>query len=398
MNKRTLEDVEITPGQRVLVRVDFNVPLKEGRITDDTRIRAALPTIHHLIEKGGRVVLMSHLGRPKGKADPALRLEPVSRRLSELLGKPVRQAPDCVGPEVEAQVEALKPGEVLLLENVRFHPEEEENDSAFAARLARLGDLFVNDAFGSAHNTDASVEGVAHHLPSAAGILLAKELDTLGRALEQPREGFVAILGGSKVEDKLGVIRNLLPRVERLLVGGGMAFTFLKARGYEIGRSLLDADFLEQAKALLDSPEGGRIELPTDVVVTDDLKNPTTHRVVSAREIPPDMLGVDIGPETTRRYQELLRNPRNVIWNGPMGVFENPDFAKGTRALAETLAERAKGGANVIIGGGDSAAAVTQMGLADGMVISTGGGASLKFLEGTVLPAVRALQERSEER
>lgn len=397
MNKRSLKDVPIERGQRVLVRVDFNVPMDGGKITDDTRIRGALPTLQYLIDKGARLVVMSHLGRPKGKPAPEFRMDAVAQRLGELLGQPVRKADDCIGPGVEGQVDQLQPGQVLVLENVRFHPQEQENDSGFAQKLARLGDLFVNDAFGSAHNAEASVEAVAHYLPSAAGFLMAKELDTLGGVLDRPQRPFAAILGGSKVQDKIGVIDNLLPKVDTLLLGGGMAFTFLKAQGYEIGKSLLDAEFLEEAKRIIQSAKGKgqRLELPSDVVVTDNFKNPTVVRTVSAREIPADMQGVDIGPETIRRYQEILRGAKTVVWNGPMGVFENPKFAGGTRALAETLADSSGKGASVIIGGGDSAAAVTQMGFADRMThISTGGGASLEFLEGKTLPAVAALQDR----
>jgi phosphoglycerate kinase len=396
MNKKTVEDVNVQ-GKRVLVRVDFNVPQDpSGAITDDTRIRAALPTLRYLIERGAHVILMSHLGRPTGVTE-SLRLDPVAARLKELLGKPVQKAQDCIGPEVAAAAQALGEGEVLLLENVRFHPEEEANDPEFAKQLASLGEVFVNDAFGTAHRAHASTEGVARILPGVAGFLLAKELDVLGGVLTDPQRPFVAVLGGAKVKDKIGVIENLLPRVDTLIIGGGMAYTFLKAQGHEIGNSLLDEKRLEQsAKTLADAKVSGkRIELPSDVIVTDDFGNPTMADTVAVGEIPADREGVDIGPDTISRFNDVLANAKTVIWNGPMGVFENPKFAAGTRAVAETLAEAAEGGANVIIGGGDSAAAVEQMGFADRMThISTGGGASLEFLEGRTLPGVAALQDK----
>lgn len=391
MNKKTVQDVDVR-DKRVLVRVDFNVPQDpSGAITDDTRIRAALPTLRYLLENGARVILVSHLGRPEG-VDPKWSLAPVAARLSELLGQPVQTASDCVGPEVEAAVKALESGQVLLLENVRFHPEEEKNDPEFAKQLASLAELYVNDAFGTAHRAHASTEGVAHYLPAVAGFLLGKELDVLGGVLHHPARPFVSILGGAKVKDKIGVIKNLLPTVDTLILGGGMAYTFLKAQGYEIGKSLLDAKHLEQAGKTLESP---KVELPSDVLVTDHFQNPTKVETVAASAIPADLEGVDIGPETISRYQQILRGAKTVVWNGPMGVFENPQFANGTRTIAETLAEIAEQGANVIIGGGDSAAAVEQMGFADRMThISTGGGASLEFLEGKTLPGVAALQDK----
>jgi phosphoglycerate kinase len=391
VNKKTVQDVDVR-DKRVLVRVDFNVPQDpSGAITDDTRIRAALPTLRYLLENGARVILVSHLGRPEG-VDPKWSLAPVAARLSELLGQPVQTASDCVGPEVEAAVSALASGQVLLLENVRFHPEEEKNDPEFAKQLASLAELYVNDAFGTAHRAHASTEGVAHYLPAVAGFLLGKELDVLGGVLHNPARPFVSILGGAKVKDKIGVIKNLLPTVDTLILGGGMAYTFLKAQGLEIGKSLLDAKHLEQAGKTLESP---KVELPSDVLVTDHFQHPTKVETVPVSEIPPDLEGVDIGPETIARYQEILRGAKTVVWNGPMGVFENPKFANGTRTIAETLAETAGQGANVIIGGGDSAAAVEQMGFADRMThISTGGGASLEFLEGKTLPGVAALQDK----
>ncbi len=394
MRKKTVRDVDVR-GRRVLVRVDFNVPQDDtGAITDDTRIRAALPTIRYLVEQGARVILISHLGRPKGP-DPRWRMDPVAARLSELLGRPVKKVDDCVGPEVEAAVQALQPGEVLLLENVRFHPEEERNDPAFAAQLARLAEVFVNDAFGAAHRAHASTVGVARYLPAVAGLLMARELEKLGGALENPARPFVALLGGAKVSDKIGVVRNLLPRVDALLIGGGMANTFLKAQGYEVGRSRVEPESLEVARETLEEArrQSRRLELPSDVVVADDLKNPTVVRTVPVDAIPPDLMALDIGPETIARFQTILREAKTVIWNGPMGVFETPQFAEGTRRIAETLAE-ISGQATVIVGGGDSAAAVQQFGLADRIDhISTGGGASLEFLEGRELPGVAALQD-----
>lgn len=393
MNKKTLDDIDVR-GKRVLCRVDFNVPQDDsGAITDDTRIRATLPTLQRLIDGGAKIVLMSHLGRPKG-VDEKWRLDPVATRLSELIGKPVKKVNDCIGEEAEAAAAALQPGEILLLENVRFHKEEEKNDPEFAAQLAKLGDLYVNDAFGTAHRAHASTEGVAHHLPGAAGLLLAKELEKLGGALNNPARPFVAVLGGKKVEDKLPVIANLLPKVDTLIIGGGMAYTFLKADGKEIGKSLLDKDFLDAAKGFLDSHRD-KLALPDDVVVADHFMQPTKWETVSIDAIPADLEGVDIGEATRKKFSDILKGAKTVVWNGPMGVFECPEFAKGTRAIAETLAEVSATDANVIIGGGDSAAAVEQMGLADKMDhISTGGGASLEFLEGKILPGVAALQDR----
>lgn len=404
MNKKTVEDLDVA-GKRVLMRVDFNVPQNPDtlEITDDTRIRAALPTIQYLIGKGARLVLVSHLGRPDGatyeeRAKDKLSLAPVAARLQELLGQPVAFVKASTGPDAEAAAAALQPGQVLLLENVRFNPEEESKDAAvrapLAEKLAKLGDLYVNDAFGTAHRAHASTETVAHSLPSAAGYLMAKELDKLGGVLGDPPRPFVAILGGSKVKDKIKVIENLLPRVDTLILGGGMAYTFLKAQGNEIGQSLLDAGFLEKAGELLRSA-GDKIQLPSDVIITDNLKNPTKIDTVAATAIPADMEGVDIGPQTIARFREVLKNAKTVIWNGPMGVFEDPRFAEGTRSVAQILAEIGEGEANVIIGGGDSAAAVEQMGFADKMDhVSTGGGASLEFLEGRPLPGVAALQDR----
>jgi 3-phosphoglycerate kinase len=398
LNKKTIDDVDVR-GKRVLVRVDFNVPQDEsGAITDDRRIRAALPTIQRLLDQGGRVVLVSHLGRPKGGPDDARKftLAPVAGRLSELLGKEVPLAPDSVGSEVQSRVDALKPGDALLLENVRFHPEEEKNDPDFAKQLASLADIYVNDAFGTAHRAHASTEGVTKYIPGYAGYLIQKELDYLGGALTNPKRPFVAILGGVKVKDKIGVIDCLLGKVDRLIIGGAMAYTFLMAQGKEIGSSILDEGSLDYCRGVLKgSPD--KVLLPVDVVVADG--NPfdkgadkVQSRIVGVDEIPVGWEGVDIGPETRKRFAEAVKGAGTVVWNGPMGIFEFDPFAAGTRAMAEAMAES---GAVTIVGGGDSAAAVEELGFADRMThISTGGGASLEFLEGKPLPGVVALQDK----
>lgn len=393
MMKKSVRDIQVQ-GKKVLVRVDFNVPLdKEGRITDQTRLKAALPTIQYLIEQQAAVILMSHLGRPKG-VDESLRLDVVAEALSELLGQPVKKANDCIGPEVESMVDSLQPGEVLLLENLRFYKEETANDPEFAKKLASLADVYVNDAFGAAHRAHASTEGVAHHLPAVAGFLLAKEIEIIGGALNNPERPFVAILGGAKVEDKIGVIRNLLDKVDTLLVGGGMAYTFLKAKGYEIGRSLLDAERVELAAELMADAEkrGVKFLVPVDIVVGDDFSNDANTQVVPADAIPADWEGLDIGPKTRELYAQEIQAAKTVMWNGPVGVFEMPTFAAGTRHIAEAMANCP---GMTIIGGGDSAAAVQQFGLADQMDhISTGGGASLEFIEGKVLPGVAVLEDK----
>lgn len=393
MAKKTVRDVDLK-GKRVLMRVDFNVPMQDGVITDDKRIRAALPTIQYVLNEGGRVILMSHFGRPKGKPEDAYRLDPIAQRLSGLLGQPVQKVDDCIGPEVEEAVAKLEPGAVLLLENVRFHAEETDNDPGFAKALAALGDIYVNDAFGTAHRAHASTTGVAEYLPAVSGFLMEKELQFLGQAVEDPKRPFVAILGGAKVKDKIGVIESLLNKVDTLIIGGGMAYTFLKAQGYEIGKSLLDEERLEFCRTILAKAEekGVKLLLPVDVVVAKEYAPDAEHKVVPISGIPADWEGLDIGPETAKLFSEAVKNAGTVVWNGPMGVFEFEAFANGTRSVAQALADSS---AVTVIGGGDSAAAVEQMGLADKMThVSTGGGASLEFLEGKVLPGVAALDDK----
>jgi len=390
MNKKTVRDVDVQ-GKRVLMRVDFNVPLQDGAITDDTRIQAALPTIEYLLDHGAALILMSHLGRPKGKVVPELSLKPVAARLGELLDQEVQMAPDCVGDEVEAMAEALQPGDVLLLENTRYHAGEEKNDPAMAERLARLGDLFVNDAFGAAHRAHASTEGVTHHLPSVAGLLMEKEIEFLGKAVESPEHPYVAIIGGAKISDKIGVIRNLLVQVDALLIGGGMANTFLAAKGYEMGDSLVEEDSIDVAKELMGEGEG-KLVLPVDAVIADAFSADANRKVVGVDAIEPGWRMLDIGPKTVALFVGRLEGAKMVVWNGPMGVFEFEPFAAGTLAVAQMLAES---GATTIIGGGDSVAAIQQAGLSDQMThISTGGGASLEMLEGRTLPGLAALDDK----
>lgn len=390
MPKKTVRDIPVA-GKRVLVRVDFNVPLENGTVADDTRIRAALPTIRYLVAQGAKTILCSHLGRPQGKPDSRYSLRPVAERLGQLLHRAVPLAPDCVGPQVEALVAALRPGEVLLLENLRFHAEEEANEEGFARALAALAEVYVNDAFGAAHRAHASTAGVAAYLPAVAGFLMEKELTFLGQALAAPARPFVAILGGAKVSDKIAVIENLLNKVDTLLIGGGMANTFLKAQGREVGDSLVEDDRVAVARTLLH--EGGtKLVLPVDMVIADRFAADAHRQVVLVDAVPQGWRIMDIGPQTVAQFTRALHDARTVVWNGPMGVFELAPFAEGTFAIARALAELS--GATTIIGGGDSAAAVEQAGVAERMThISTGGGAALEFLEGKVLPGVAVLQE-----
>jgi phosphoglycerate kinase len=393
MNKKTIRDINVA-GKRVLVRVDFNVPLKEGAVSDDTRIRAALPTLNYLLEQGAALILCSHLGRPKG-ADPAFAMDAVAARLGELLGRPVQKVDAVVGPEVQAAAEALQPGQVLLLENTRFEAGEKKNDPDLAAQLADLADVYVDDAFGSAHRAHASTAGVAQAMkargaPAVAGFLMEKELEYLGKALEAPDHPFVALLGGAKISDKIGVIESLLGKVDILLIGGGMANTFLKAQGYEVGRSLVQEESVPLAKEML-RQAGRKLVLPEDAMVADEFDAQAASRTVLVDEVPHDWRILDIGPITVERFGQELSTAKTIVWNGPMGVFEFPRFAAGTIAIAQILAET---NATTIIGGGDSVAAVKQAGLADKIShISTGGGASLEFLEGKDLPGVVVLDD-----
>jgi phosphoglycerate kinase len=391
--KKTVRDVDVS-GKRVLMRCDFNVPLDEqGRIRDERRIEACLPTIRHVVERGARLILMSHLGRPKGR-DPKLTLRPVAEALTRMLCRPVPLLPDCVGPEVESAVAAMKDGDVVLLENVRFYPEEEKNDPEFAKKLARLGDIYVSDAFATAHRANCSTEGVAHLLrPAVAGFLMEKELKVLGDALASPARPFVALLGGAKVSDKIKVIENLLDKVDTLLIGGGMAFTFFKAKGYEVGKSLLEAEQVGFAKDMMARAQarGVALELPRDIVVGRALENDASVQVVAPDKIPADQMGADIGPEARKAFAAAIGGAKTVIWNGPVGAFEWKPFAEGTRAMAEALAQSK---ATTVVGGGETAEAVQKMGFADRIThVSTGGGASLEFLEGKVLPGVAVLED-----
>ena len=394
MNKKTVKDVDVA-GKRVLVRCDFNVPLDADKnITDETRINAALPTIRYLLDNGAKVILCSHLGRPKGEFNMKYSLAPVAKRLSEKLGFEVKLAQDVVGESAKKLAAEVKSGEAVLLENVRFMPGEEKNDPELAKELASMADLYVSDAFGTVHRAHASTAGVADYLPAVAGFLIGKELDFLGGAINDPKRPFVAILGGAKVKDKIGVIINLLEKVDTLIIGGGMAYTFSKAMGGEIGNSLLDAERVELAKDMMKSAEekGVKLLLPVDTVCANDFDNPTDIITVEAGRIPEGYQGLDIGPKTIELFSEAVKTAKTVVWNGPMGVFEKKEFAVGTLAIATAMAESE---ATTIIGGGDSAAAVTQMGLASKMShISTGGGASLEFLEGKTLPGVAALNDK----
>jgi phosphoglycerate kinase len=391
MNKKTIRDIDVKK-KKVLVRVDFNVPLKDGAVTDDTRIRAALPTIRYLLEKGGALLLCSHLGRPKGGPDPKYSLRPAADRLGELLGKSVPLIPDCVGTVAEEAAANLVPGDVALLENVRFHPEEEKNDETFARRLSVLADVYVNDAFGSAHRAHASTEGVAHFLPAVAGFLMEKEIEYLGQAVTNPSRPYIAILGGAKISDKIGVIENLLGKADRVLIGGGMANTFLKAQGLELGDSLVEEASLEVAQGLL-AKAGDKLVLPVDAVIADKFDAAATSQMIDVGGgVPAGWRILDIGPKSVERFAEALLGANLVVWNGPMGVFEFPAFAGGTNAVAKIVSES---GATTVVGGGDSVAAIEQAGLADKIThISTGGGASLEMLEGQSLPGLAALQDK----
>ena len=394
MAKLSVKDLSLK-DKRVLMRVDFNVSLDEaGRITDDTRIVSVVPTIKYILDQGASLILMSHLGRPKGKVVEWLRMDPVAHRLGQLLGKKVLKLNDCIGPEVKETVSKLKPGGVILLENSRFHPEETKNDPGFAKKLADLADVFVNDAFGTAHRAHASTVGVTQFLPAAAGFLMAKELEVLGEILTRPETPFVAVLGGAKVSDKIGVLHNLLGKCQDILIGGGMAYTFLKAKGIEVGRSLVDLEKVKDADLIMReaSRKGTHLLLPLDHRVAREAKEDVEVRIVPQDKIPPDYLALDIGPETIRLFEKSIRKAKTVFWNGPMGRFEIEDFAEGTRAIATISAES---GAKVVVGGGDSIAALQKMGLKDKMsYVSTGGGASLEFLEGKELPGVTSLSDK----
>ncbi|HAD06044.1 MAG TPA: phosphoglycerate kinase [Anaerolineaceae bacterium] len=389
-NKKTVRDIDVK-GKKVFVRVDFNVPVKDGVVGDDTRIRAALPTIQYLLDQGAAVILASHLGRPKGGPDPKYSLKPVADYLANLLGKPVAFAEDCIGPAAEAAAAALKPGEVLVLENTRFHPEEEKNDEGMSRALAKLADVYVNDAFGTAHRAHASTAGIAAFLPAVAGFLLEKEIKYLGQAIDDPKRPFVAILGGAKISDKIGVIKNLLKKADTILIGGGMANTFFKAQGYPMGDSLVEEEALETARELL--AEGkDKIRLPVDVVIADKFDAEAESRVMPVGPVPEGWRILDIGPETVAAYAKVISGAGTVVWNGPMGVFEFPRFAEGTFGIAKAVASS---GAISVIGGGESVAAINQSGLADKIThISTGGGASLEMLEGLELPGVAALLDK----
>ena len=390
MDKKTVRDIDLK-GKRVLMRVDFNVPMKDGAVSDDKRIRASLPTIQYILDQGASLILMSHLGRPKGGPDPEFTLKAAAEALAKLLEKPVKMAPDCVGPDVEGMAKALRPGDVLMLENVRFHKEEEKNDAAFAKQLADLGEVYVNDAFGSAHRAHASTEGVALHLPAVSGFLMEQELEYLSRATDNPQHPYIAILGGAKISDKIAVIENLLKKCDRLIIGGGMANTFLAAKGYAMADSLVEGEAVETARGIL-ARAGGKLLLPVDAVVGDKFEAEAATQVVDVDKVPAGWRIMDIGPRSLEAFQAALKGAKLVVWNGPMGVFEFPKFAEGTFALAKYLAGV---GAVTVIGGGDSASAVKKAGVAKQMThVSTGGGASLEFLEGKVLPGVAALNKK----
>lgn len=393
LNKKTMKDIEVK-GQRVFVRVDFNVPMADGAITDETRIRAAIPTIEYLVEQGAKVILASHLGRPKGEVKEDMRLTAVGIRLAELMGKPVTKLDESIGQAVEEAVANMQDGDILLLENVRFHAGEEKNDPTLAQQFAQLADIYVNDAFGAAHRAHASTEGIAKHIPAVSGFLMQKELDVLGKALSNPEHPFTAIIGGAKVKDKIGVIESLLEKVDHLIIGGGLSFTFIKAQGHDIGKSLLEEDKIELAKSFIEKAKakGVQLHMPVDAVVANEFSQDAETKIVDVDAIPADWMGLDIGPKTAANYAEVIKNSKLIIWNGPMGVFEMEKFSKGTKTVADAMATTA---GYTVIGGGDSAAAVEKFEVADKMDhISTGGGASLELMEGKELPGIVALNDK----
>ena len=391
--KKSMNDLDVK-GKRVFVRVDFNVPMEEGKITDETRIRAAIPTIEQLVNAGAKVILASHLGRPKGEVKEDMRLTAVGERLSELMGKPVTKLDESIGADVEAAVNNMQDGDIILLENVRFHKGEEKNDETLAKEFAKLADLYVNDAFGAAHRAHASTEGIAKHVPAVSGLLMEKELDVLGKALSNPERPFTAIIGGAKVKDKIGVIENLLDKVDHLIIGGGLVFTFVKAMGHDIGKSLLEEDKIELAKGFIEKAKekGVQLHMPVDAVVANEFSKDADTKVVAIDAIPTDWMGLDIGPKTAENYAKVIKQSKLIIWNGPMGVFEMEKFANGTKTVADAMATT---DGYTIIGGGDSAAAVEKFEVASKMDhISTGGGASLELMEGKELPGIVALNDK----
>ncbi|MEB2280599.1 phosphoglycerate kinase [Lysinibacillus xylanilyticus] len=393
LNKKTMKDIDVK-GKRVFVRVDFNVPMAEGAITDETRIRAAIPTIEYLVEQGAKVILASHLGRPKGEVKEDMRLIAVGVRLAELMGKPVTKLDESIGQEVEEAVANMQNGDIILLENVRFHAGEEKNDPALAEQFAKLADVYVNDAFGAAHRAHASTEGIAKYVPAVSGYLMQKELDVLGKALSNPERPFTAIIGGAKVKDKIGVIESLLEKVDHLIIGGGLSFTFIKAQGYDIGKSLLEEDKIDLAKSFIEKAKakGVQLHMPIDAVVANEFSKDAETQIVDVDAIPADWMGLDIGPKTATKYAEVIKNSKLIIWNGPMGVFEMDKFANGTKTVADAMATTT---GYTVIGGGDSAAAVEKFEVADKMDhISTGGGASLELMEGKELPGIVALNDK----
>jgi len=393
LNKKTMKDIDVK-GKRVFVRVDFNVPMADGVITDETRIRAAIPTIEYLVEQGAKVILASHLGRPKGEVKEDMRLTAVGVRLAELMGKPVTKLDESIGQAVEEAVANMQNGGMILLENVRFHAGEEKNDPALAEQFAKLADVYVNDAFGAAHRAHASTEGIAKHIPAVSGFLMQKELDVLGKALSNPERPFTAIIGGAKVKDKIGVIESLLEKVDHLIIGGGLSFTFIKAQGYDIGKSLLEEDKIDLAKSFIEKAKekGVQLHMPVDAVVANEFSKDAETQIVGVDAIPADWMGLDIGPKTAANYAEVIKDSKLIIWNGPMGVFEMDKFANGTKTVADAMATTT---GYTVIGGGDSAAAVEKFEVADKMDhISTGGGASLELMEGKELPGIVALNDK----